>query len=65
MVQRYREANNGRFPEEPFRKKVVRWLTCGENKYTPEAIAFVAGMKARKVGRGCCSLRLAGSAVAA
>ncbi len=49
MVQKHREANGGRFPKEPFRAKLKRWLTCGENKYSPESIAFVAGMKARKV----------------
>lgn len=48
MVQKHREANGGRFPKEPLRAKVKRWLTCGENKYSPESIAFVAGMKARK-----------------
>ncbi len=49
MVQRHREANGGRFPKEPFGKRMKRWLVCGPNQYTPENIARIAGMKARKV----------------
>jgi hypothetical protein len=49
MVQKYRDANGGRFPKEPLRKRLFRYITCGENQYSPQNIAFLAGMKARKV----------------
>ncbi len=52
MVQVYREKNNGRFPPEPGRVKLKRMLRCGASMYTPEHIAYVAGLRARKVSVG-------------
>jgi hypothetical protein len=48
-VQKYREKHNGQFPPEPPKVKLKRLMRCQASQYTAEHIAYVAGLKARKV----------------